>query len=232
MGKNKIAYFTTFAVVLVLFSSCGEKLRPMPIASIPYENYSINYEYYNNELIMASNSQGQTFYYEFEDITPFLQLQEIVPYQDIFTAPEIESSVMTVLPIPSPYDRLAPQENLNPVGIVPVPAAAMQVSKSNTSSAAAASPSNVRSAASTQPAVQSNTGAQNLYRVQVGSFTNTVNVQHSVARLRTAGFSPVLEQSGAYTRVVIPCVESKNLTSVIKRLENAGFKDPWVRREP
>ena len=70
-----------------------------------------------------------------------------------------------------------------------------------------------------------------VYRVQVGSFSNTGLAQQCFNRLKAAGFTPFYEQYGSLYRVVITGVQAADMAGVIRRLESAGFTDAWIREE-
>jgi cell division septation protein DedD len=214
--KNRMA-FGIIQAMLVLFSSCMNEQRVIPIASIPMEAYCIyciHCENFNSGLIAVS---GHTL-----SQTPFVQPQEIPIQETVFEFKAQESIITTspiILPTPSPYARTATSEDSRPAVIVP----------QTTARPVATVPQTPARSAATVPQPASRT--QVLYRVQVGAFNNTANAQRNFNQLQSAGFNPILERSGTYTRVVIPRVESQNLTAMINRLNNAGFVDTWVRRE-
>ncbi|AEF83838.1 putative lipoprotein, RlpA family [Treponema primitia ZAS-2] len=70
-----------------------------------------------------------------------------------------------------------------------------------------------------------------VYRVQVGSFKARINAQEVFDRLLNAGFSPVFEQQGTMTRVLIPWIRGFEMQGVGERLYNAGFREVWLREE-
>jgi cell division protein FtsN len=65
-------------------------------------------------------------------------------------------------------------------------------------------------------------------RIQIGAYASRINVQDTVNKLRLAGFTPFSESYGNLTRVYITTASS-DVSAAIRRLANAGFKDPWVR---
>jgi hypothetical protein len=70
-----------------------------------------------------------------------------------------------------------------------------------------------------------------VYRVQVGSFSNTGLAQQCFNRLKAAGLTPFYEQYGSLYRVVISGIQAADMAGVIRRLETAGFTDAWIREE-
>ena len=70
-----------------------------------------------------------------------------------------------------------------------------------------------------------------VYRVQLGSFSNTGLAQQCFNRLKAAGFTPFYEQYGSLYRVVISGIQAADMAGVIRRLEAAGFTDAWIREE-
>ena len=213
MNKNRIALGIALSI-LVLFSSCKDKQRVVPITSIPSEACCILYEYFDSGFI---NVQGYTL-----NEIDFVQTQEITPYQEtvfeILTQEILVSTSPTILPAPSPYvETETPHEDTRPVNITPRPIASTTVPQPTIRTTVASN--------------QTVTNTQLLYRVQIGSFNNIANAQRNFNQLKSAGFNPVLEQSGNYTRVVIPHVEAQNLTAMVNRLNNAGFTETWIRNE-
>ena len=203
MKKIRMTFSVALAI-LVLFSSCKDRKRIIPIASIPVDAYCVHCENLNSGFITVSESTL--------DQTSFLQLQEIIPFQEtVFEFKTHESEITTsptILPDSSPYTRTeTPHEDRRQVGVI-VPPSATAVTFP-------------------QPVPKT----QILYKVQVGAFTNTANAQRYFDQLKSAGFNPIMEQSGSYTRLVIPSIESQNLAATINRLNNAGFMDTWVRKE-
>jgi len=219
--------------------------RLFPITLIPEEACCIHCDNYNNRFLAVS---GTDFIH-----TPFEQSHVIIPLQEKVLESRIQESDTlpesiilgppTILPTPSPYTRMEiHHEDTNPAVIVPRPAArCATTTPQSTSRPTEAAPQTtaIRSTTITpqtpaRPAVTSNQPVsknQVLYRVQIGAFQNTDNVQRNLIKLRSAGFNPILERSGTYTRVIIPRIEAQNLTATINRLNNIGFMDTWVRNE-
>lgn len=69
------------------------------------------------------------------------------------------------------------------------------------------------------------------YRVQLASFASADRARVCYDRLKAAGFSPAIERHDRYNRVVIPGIKAADLNQLVRRLEQAGFADPWIRRE-
>jgi cell division septation protein DedD len=65
-------------------------------------------------------------------------------------------------------------------------------------------------------------------RIQIGAYSSQTNARDTVNKLRLAGFTPFSESYGNLTRVYITAAPS-DVSAAIRRLANAGFKDPWVR---
>jgi len=70
-----------------------------------------------------------------------------------------------------------------------------------------------------------------IYRVQVGSFSNTGLAQQCFQRLQSAGFSPYYEPYNDMNRVLIIGIKAADMEWVIQRLAAAGFSEVWVREE-
>jgi len=70
-----------------------------------------------------------------------------------------------------------------------------------------------------------------VYRVQVGSFSNTGLAQQCFQRLQSAGFSPFYETYGGMNRVLIIGIRAAEMEWVVQRLAAAGFSEVWVREE-
>jgi cell division septation protein DedD len=70
-----------------------------------------------------------------------------------------------------------------------------------------------------------------VYRVQVGSFSNTGLAQQCFQRLQSAGFSPFYEPYGDMYRVLIIGIRAADMEWVVQRLAAAGFSEVWVREE-
>jgi rare lipoprotein A len=69
------------------------------------------------------------------------------------------------------------------------------------------------------------------YRLQLGAYTRLEFAQDCYNRLKSAGFSPAIEQYGRYNRVVIPSVAQADLDRLSRRLNAAGFREIWIRKE-
>ena len=74
-------------------------------------------------------------------------------------------------------------------------------------------------------------GNHGLCRIQVGAFQDTVRAEAVFNTLRNAGLSPVYEHHAGYRRVVLPGINTQNLPFMKNILNNAGFRNIWVRRE-
>jgi rare lipoprotein A len=71
----------------------------------------------------------------------------------------------------------------------------------------------------------------NIYRLQVGAFTNEINAREAVFRLREVGFNPSYEVHGGYCRVVITGVRAADIEFAIERIGAAGFGQVLIREE-
>jgi cell division protein FtsN len=70
-----------------------------------------------------------------------------------------------------------------------------------------------------------------MYRVQVGSFSNTDLAWRCYDRLKFAGLNPAFEPHGTLYRVVIAGQLAANIPEIIRRLEISGFREAWIREE-
>jgi cell division septation protein DedD len=70
-----------------------------------------------------------------------------------------------------------------------------------------------------------------MYRVQVGSFSNTDLAWRFYDRLKHVGLNPAFEPHGKMYRVVIPGLKAVNIPEIIRQLELAGVYEAWVREE-
>jgi rare lipoprotein A len=68
-------------------------------------------------------------------------------------------------------------------------------------------------------------------RVQLASFVSLDRAKLYYDRLKAAGFSPAIERHGQYNRVIIPGVPVDEVDLLVRRLDTAGFHDPWIRQE-
>jgi len=66
--------------------------------------------------------------------------------------------------------------------------------------------------------------------VQVGAFRSQINAHSFLTRLGYIGFDPVLYVHGDLHRVVVPVGASDEVSVVVRRLGDAGFRDIWVRQ--
>ena len=69
------------------------------------------------------------------------------------------------------------------------------------------------------------------FKVQVGSFLDREHAQAAFERLIAAGFTPGYERWNEYYRVVIAGIAAGDLPEVTRRLDIAGFSNPWIREE-
>jgi hypothetical protein len=76
-----------------------------------------------------------------------------------------------------------------------------------------------------------NPSSNQLYRLQLGAFSNAGNAAQCFQRLISAGLSPCYEQYGTLHRVVLAGIRAADAPLIIQRLEAAGFTDVWVRQE-
>ena len=234
MKKNRLP-FGIMLTVLVLFSSCIDGKWAIPITSTA-EAHCI-YCGNNSEHALNQNSH--------------YQLQEIIPSREIVFECETQETITTmpptILPVFTPYEdscieaaileifkkeivSLLTDEDESPQAPVKekAPKETAEV-KTPQATVAAKTPQAIPCppVAKQKPVVKT----QALYRVQIGAFLNYSNAQRNFNRLKSSGFSPALESSGNFTRVVIPRVEAQNLTATINLLKKAGFTDTWVRKE-
>jgi cell division septation protein DedD len=72
---------------------------------------------------------------------------------------------------------------------------------------------------------------QKIYRLQVGAFREQQNSNAALARLKNAGFNPVLEPYLNLNRVLITGIQAKDLPWVKDRLMALGYGDPIIREE-
>jgi cell division protein FtsN len=70
-----------------------------------------------------------------------------------------------------------------------------------------------------------------LYRIQIGAFKTRLNAQEVFNRLLNAGFSPVFEVGGGFTRVLIPWIRGYEIQALGERLYRAGFREVWLKEE-
>jgi cell division septation protein DedD len=76
-----------------------------------------------------------------------------------------------------------------------------------------------------------NPNTNQIYRLQLGAFSNTGNAAQCFQRLVSAGLSPCYEQYGSLHRIVLPGIRAADISRIIQRLEAAGFTDVWIRQE-
>jgi cell division protein FtsN len=69
-----------------------------------------------------------------------------------------------------------------------------------------------------------------IYRLQLGSFSQEENAANVVARLRAAGFAPVFERYDRYWRVVLPGIRAHEIDDIARRLGVAGFSEVLPRK--
>jgi len=84
------------------------------------------------------------------------------------------------------------------------------------------------------PGEQDIQGEHGVFRAHLGLFRELANAQVHLARLKSAGFNPVLEpfnspQHGTVIRVLILGVKASERLEIAQRLKNAGFKGTWIR---
>jgi cell division septation protein DedD len=130
-----------------------------------------------------------------------------------------------VQPQPAP-SRLPPQPPARTV----VPTVNIIVPQTAPPAAAPAAPPAYRPSMNVTPGMP-DPNSNGVYRVQVGSFSNTGLAQQCFNRLKAAGFTPFYEQYGSLYRVVITGIQAADMAGVIRRLEAAGFTDAWIREE-
>jgi len=70
-----------------------------------------------------------------------------------------------------------------------------------------------------------------VYRVQVGAFSRVALAQLCFDRLKSAGFTPAFEKNGSLYRVVISGIKAADVSYAAQRLNNAGFREAWIREE-
>ena len=68
-----------------------------------------------------------------------------------------------------------------------------------------------------------------VYKIQVGTFSVTANANRAFNRLRSAGLSPSIENHMGNTRVLINDIELRHLSSTVRRVNEAGFTEVWIR---
>ena len=73
--------------------------------------------------------------------------------------------------------------------------------------------------------------AGSLFRIQTGSFASRTLARASFDRLRAADFNPAFELFNNMYRVVLSGIQAADVPLVTQRLENAGFRNVWIRRE-
>ena len=70
-----------------------------------------------------------------------------------------------------------------------------------------------------------------VFRVQVGSFSNTALAQECFDRLTSNGLKPSFERFGKMHRVVLSGIKAGDMVQVVQRLGDAGVAEAWLRRE-
>jgi len=139
--------------------------------------------------------------------------------------PAVQPQPPAVQPQPAP-SRLPPQPPARTV----VPTVNIIVPQTAPPAAAPPAPPAYRPSMNVTPGMPDPAG-NGVYRVQLGSFSNTGLAQQCFNRLKAAGFTPFYEQYGSLYRVVITGIQAADMAGVIRRLEAAGFTDAWIREE-
>jgi cell division septation protein DedD len=114
--------------------------------------------------------------------------------------------------------------------------------QSGTSSASSRSNANASSSASSAAGATSFCGVKvipkmpdprggGVFRVQVGSFSNTALAQECFDRLTSNGLKPSFERFGKMHRVVLSGIKAGDMVQVVQRLGDAGVAEAWLRRE-
>ncbi|GHT61147.1 hypothetical protein FACS1894109_19490 [Spirochaetia bacterium] len=76
-----------------------------------------------------------------------------------------------------------------------------------------------------------NPNSGKIYRVQVGSFTDTWHAKEAFDRLTMVGFKPAFERYGDYIRVVIPGIKTVDMPAVARLIGQVGFREALIREE-
>ena len=71
----------------------------------------------------------------------------------------------------------------------------------------------------------------NLYRIQVGAYTNPANAQRAFTLLKNGGLNPQYGEDRRLRRVMLNRVKARDIPAVIDKLKVMGFREVWITSE-